>query len=399
MIADRSRHHSPRFPQPPASSRLTRNIAFSFIGVVVVVGGLAVWLSSAHADIRVSVKQDTTAVSTVVDVAKVPTQGQLRGRVVQGSFDAIREFTVKESVTPVVVATTTGRVRITNKYSKEQPLIKTTRLLTADGKLFRISASVTVPAGGSVEVGAYSDKPGESSVIPTGTTFIIPGLWIDLQHLVTAEAITAFTGASGSSKVVKTEEVASAYATLQDSVVEQARGTLAAEAGIPPERLAANCSVQDDCWEAVYLVKSTDKKTNVSVGQRSDTFLAQVKASVTAVYYPKKDMQLFVRSKLKEKLPDGRDLIDVGVAKMSFTLSSADAEREIAQIAVAGEAASRLTTNSAALSKEQIAGLSIDDARYKLMNIEGVESVNIDVRPSWSNRIPSQKDKITITIE
>lgn len=399
MIADRSRHQAQRFPQPAATPRLTRNIAFTFLGLAIVVGGVAIWLSSAKATVRVTVKQDVTTVSATVDVAKTPDQGQLRGRVVQGAFDAIREFAVSESVVPTITATTTGRVRITNRYSKEQPLIKTTRLQTTDGRIFRISGSVTVPSGGSIEVDAYSDKPGEASVIPSGTTFIIPGLWIDLQHLITAEAITPFTGASGSSKVVKTEEVASAYATLQDSLMEQAKGTLAAEAGVPPERLAATCSTQDDCWEAVYLIKVTDKKSNVSVGQKSDTFLAQVKANVTAVFYPKKDMQLLVRSKLKEKLPDGRDIVDLSPAKMTFALTSADADREIAHVAVTAEASSRLTSQSSVLSKEAIAGLSIDEARQKLMNIEGVESVDITVRPSWSHSVPSQKDKIEMVIQ
>lgn len=399
MIADRSRHQTQRFPQPPMTPRLTRNIAFTFLGLALVVGGVAVWLSSARATIRVTVKQDVATVSAAVDVAKTPEQGQLRGRVVQGAFDAIREFAVTASVAPVVTATTTGRVRITNKYSKEQPLIKTTRLQMSDGRIFRISASVTVPSGGSVDVGAYSDKPGETSVIPSGTTFIIPGLWIDLQHLITAESITSFTGASDSNKIVKTEEVASAYATLQDSLMEQAKGTLAAEAGVPPERLAADCSAQDDCWEAVYLVKVTDKKSNVNVGQKSDTFLAQVKANVTAVFYPKKDMQLLVRTKLKEKLPDGRDIVNLSPAKMTFTLTSADVDREIAHVAVTAEASSRLTSQSSALSKDALAGLPIEEARQKLMNIDGVESVDIVIRPSWSRSIPSQKDKIEVVIQ
>lgn len=403
MLMDRSRYPAHRFPQPPLATRLYRNIAITFLVLTVLVGGVAVWLSSGHAEVRVHVKRDTTTLETTVDVAKSPEQGQLRGRVVDGVFDNIREFTVPEStaVAPTVVATTTGRVRIVNGYSKAQPLIKTTRLLTSDGKLFRINANVTVPAGGSVEVDAYSDKPGSDSLIPKGTTFTIPGLWIDLRKLITGEAVTAFTGSSiaTSGKVVTAERVAEAYANLQETVVDQAKSTLAAQAGIPPERLAADCPASEDCWEAVYLVSVTDKKTNVSPGQSSDSFLAQVKATVTGVFYPKKDMQLLVRTKLKERLPDGRDVVGFNPNAVTFTVRETNVKTETARIGISAVATSQLTADTPAFAPTALAGMSAEAVKMQLSSMEGVESVDVTVRPSWVHTIPKQKDKITVTIE
>ncbi|MBU1032908.1 MAG: hypothetical protein ABII13_02210 [Patescibacteria group bacterium] len=387
------------FPQPPSATRLYRNIAITFLGLTIIVVGVAVWMSSTKAQVRIHVKRDVNNIETIVEVAKDPEPGQLQGRVVEGTFDNIQEFTVTEKEAEVVVATTTGNVRITNNYSKDQPLIKTTRLLTSDGKLFRINKSVTVPSGGSIEVEAYSDKPGKNYLIPTGTIFTIPGLWIDLQSLIKAEAISGFTGQSGKSKIVTAAELVEAQKTLEEAVLEQAKKTLAAEASIPWEKLGQNCAPNDSCWEGVYLVKTLEKKSNVSPGQQTAGFLAQVKMEVKAVFYPKKDIQVLVQSKLKERLPEGRDLVDYDSGRVVYRLEQADTHIEEARLTIMAEAYSRLTENSPALSKDAIAGLSIEDAKTKLAAVDGTEFVEITLRPSWARKIPRQKDKIEMIIE
>ncbi|MBU1448924.1 hypothetical protein KKF45_03725, partial [Patescibacteria group bacterium] len=261
-----------------------RTIAFTFFGLTVLVVAAVVWMFSVRASVRVQVMRDPVSVETGIEIAKSPEQGQLQGRVVEHVSDSIQEFTVKERTEEAspVVATTTGRVRITNRYSKEQPLIRTTRLLTSDGKQFRIDATVTVPAGGSVEVSAYSDVPGNASLIKTGTAFSIPGLWIDLRKLITAEALTDFTGVkSASSKIVSEQDIADAQAELEINLLEQAKQTLAAEASITQEMLADPCPVGQGCWDAIYLVSSIERKSNATPGQVTDTFLAQVKVKVT----------------------------------------------------------------------------------------------------------------------
>ncbi len=364
-----------------------------------VVVAIVIWMSTVSAEIRIQSKRDPVSLKTSVEIAKSPEQGQLQGRVVEGIFDKIQEFAVKEQTASSVIATTTGRVRITNKYSKDQTLIRTTRLLSPDGKLFRINANVNVPSGGTVEVNANSDQTGSSFAIPNGTTFVIPGLWIDLQKLITAEAITPFTGTAEGTKIVTAEEVDNAQKTLEEAVLAEAKKTLAAEANVPADKIADSCPNDAACWSATYVVETLEKKSNVTVGQNTDSFLAQDKIKVTAVYYPRKDMDLLVSGKLKEQLPEGRDLVDVDLRNVAFTLEQTDTKVEKARIGIKIEAYSRLTAQNPALARDQIAGLSLEDAKAKLRQVEGAEFVEITLRPSWARNIPRQKDKIKITIE
>lgn len=393
--------HAPRhsFPQPPVAPRMYRNIAFTFFGLTIVVIAAVLWMSTVRATVKVQVKRDVAKVDSSVQIAKSPEQGQIQGRVVEMPFDSIQEFKVKETTGTVINATTTGRVRITNAYSKGQPLVKTTRLQTADGKLFRIAATVDVGSNQSVEVNAYSDKPGDGYAIPAGTKLTIPGLWIDLQKWITAEAITPFTGGTKTVKLVTQADIDEAQKTLQQAIVEQAKKTLIAEAAIPAEKLAENCPSDQACWQAIYLITPIEKKSNVTAGQESDTFLAQVKVKVTAVFYPKKDMELLVRTKLKEGLPDGRDLVDFNPENVTYSLKASDPKLEKATISFSTETPSRLTTQSPSLSPQALAGLSIQDAKDKLAGVDGVEFVEITLRPSWARRLPSKPSAIDLQIQ
>ena len=226
--AHRRQHREP-FPAPP-SPAVYRNIAYTFVALTVIIVFAALWFSSVRATVTVKASRTPVVVEASVDVARAPSEGQLPGRVVQGVFEKIQEFNVGEHAsTASVDAIATGRVRITNNYSKPQPLIRTTRLLTADGRLYRIDATVTVPSKGTVDVDAYADKPGPSYALRSGTTFSIPGLAESLQKWITAESITAFEGGSKTIKVLTQGDVDNARHELELAVLEQAKKTLAAE--------------------------------------------------------------------------------------------------------------------------------------------------------------------------
>ncbi|MFH1621112.1 MAG: hypothetical protein ABIB04_03435 [Patescibacteria group bacterium] len=374
---------------PPPSTSLYRNIAITFVGLTAVVVIGVLWITSVYARVNIKVKRDSTNVQTVIEIAKSPEEGQLQGAVVQGVFEKIQEFAVKETSAEDVPQDTVvqGTVKIINNYSKPQTLVKTTRLLTADGKLYRIDKTVTLNPKESIQVAAHSDKAGKEYVIPAGTRLTIPGLWIDLQKWIYAETVSGFSGGTQVSKIVSSVDVSEAQKALEDAVFEQAKKTLDAEAG------------SHEGWKAVYVKNVLDKKSNVSPGQKSDQFLASVKLDVTAVYYPEKDMDALIRQKLKDKLPEGRELIDYDSSLVVFKVDKADSKLEQAQISISAQASSQLTDKSPQLSKDSIVSLSLDEAKTKLLGVTGVESVDIRIRPSWINKLPGSKDKIELIVE
>ncbi len=387
-----TRGHTGGFPQPP-TPKLFRNIAVTFVLVTLGVIGVALWTSSVKAKVMVKVKREPVAIDTVMDISSSPISGQIKGRVVSGTFTEAKEFVVSVVSSTVAVdpvpAKTLGTVRIINKYSKAQPLVAKTRLLTADNRLFRITESVNVPAGGSVEVKAESDEVGEKYKLQVGTSFTIPGLWKDLQTLIYAESATDFNspgGSTGPRKMVTADSLAKAHEELYATALEKAKQTLIVEAGADPE------------WESIFLINNYQKQSNAATGQEIDSFLAQVRVGVTAVFFPREDVAALIRTRLSEKIPEGYALADFDFSQVSFRLESADADKGSALLAVSAEAQSKLTDASPVLRKDLIVGLPSDEVIRKWSALDGVEEVDVILEPSWVHRLPTMKDKINLEI-
>lgn len=387
MVIRSSRPSGRSHFSPPPSSAVYRNIAFSFLALTIIVVIGALWVSSVHARVSIKVKRNIANVDTFIEVAKTPEQGQLQGRVVHDVFEKIQEFSVNEQAATSVSAVVSGTVKITNNYSRPQTLVQKTRLLTADGRLYRIDKTVTLDPKETVLVTAHSDQAGTNYGLPVGTKLTIPGLWIDLQKWIYAESVSGFTGGAQTTKVVSAGDVNQSQQALQDAVFQQAKKALNAKAGVGTD------------WSVVYVQKVIDSKNNVTPGQSADQFLASLKLDVTAVYYPTKDMEAIIRQKLKDKVPEGRELLDYDPTHVVYTVDSADSKVERARIDISARASSRLTVTSPQLSKEALYGLTDEEAKTKLLATDGVESVDIKIRPSWIHKLPSTKDRLDVVVE
>lgn len=388
-------HGGGNFPQPP-TPKLFRNIAVTFVLITVAVICIALWTSSVRATINVKVKKEPVSVDTVVDIAPSPTADQIKGRVVSGAFSESKEF-LAETVTGTVAtvspapAKTVGRVKLINNYSKPQPLVATTRLLSDDGRLYRLSKNVTVPAGGTVEADAVSDEVGVKYEIPSGAKLTIPGLWIDLQKSIYAQVVTPFvmpgSAPTGPRKLVTADALARAQEGLYATALERAKESLTIEAGVPAG------------WESVFLITNSQKQSNAAIGQETDRYLAQVKLTVTAVFFPREDVIALIRTRLNEKMPQGYTLSDVDLSKASFRLETADAAKNLARLALSAEAESQLTASSPVLKKDLIVGLAADEVIRKWSALDGVDEVDVILQPSWVSRLPGMKDKINVVVE
>ena len=387
MPIRRSPVSQPVFAPQQAVHPLYRKILIPFAILVVLVAIGALWLSSVRSRITVTVKRDTTNVDTFLDVAKTPDSGQLRGHVVEGTFEKVQEFSVQGAGTPVSTGVVAGSVKIVNDYSKPQTLVEKTRLVTADNRLYRIDKTVTIPSKSSVTVTAHADQEGANYALAAGERLTIPGLWIDLQKFIYGETVGAFSGNQTVVKTVADSDISSAYGTLKDVLNQQAKKALDAEAAT------------GDGWTAVYDVKMIDQKNNVAVGQKADSFLASMKVDVTAVYYPTSDINAFLRDKLKDKLPDGRDLVDFNASQATFAVDSADPKSETARLHITANAGSRLTDKSPALAKTNFLGMTDDEAKSKIQAIEGVDNVDVRISPSWIHTIPKNADHVEVVVQ
>ncbi len=445
---------SPTFSSP-SHAAFYRKIAYTFFGVTAIVLLGVVWLSSAKAEVSIRAKRTAIRGENIVEIVDQPGGGsQIAGKVLSVPMRKTMEFEVAgmgeslptsptstppattpevpatppptvPSSTPTTTGSTTpvyarGQVTIINNYSKSQTLVEKTRLLTTDGKLYRLVSRVVVPAGGRANVQVVADQPGASFAIAP-TTFTIPGLWIDLQKLIFAESTEAFTvapsGTAGSNtpstpaapraatttpavpsasstaprtgerKVVTQQNIDLAYETLTTKVVEEAK-----------KLLLANMN-EARFTGAAYFVNTTGKSASVRGGQTANAFTAQVDVEVIGVFYSSDDMQQLVRSRLREKLPEGQEFLPFAEQDFVYIPESVDKDGGRARLRVISYAEYRVMSTNAALQPSALAGKPRDEVEAQLRSVEGVESVEVQVRPRWLGKLPRLTDHIKIELK
>lgn len=386
MAVRHQKHRGGREPFPPSPvSGVYRKIAMSFIGLTIVIVFVALWFSSVRATVWITPSRETTPIRVNLRVSRDRTDGALRGRVVQAVFERVQEFQVTKGDSKKVQGISTGTVRITNTNSQPQPLVKTTRLLTSDGRLYRISEQVTVPAKGTVDVKAYADESGPNFDFAKTEKFIIPGLSDSMQKLVYAESVTPFAGGERNVRVFGQEDADASEKVLREVILEEAKKTLRANVNDPL------------LSEATYRTEVVSKNTSAMIGDETDAYLMSMKLSVTAVFYAKQELNASIQSAVEAAVPEGRKLATAGTPmNLSFEIKNVDISSEDADIEVTAEALTKRTSPEGSFDKLDILGEPIADAERIIERAEGVEDVEIIVRPKWIRRLPTQKDRVTI---
>lgn len=328
----------------PAVQRLQRYfspILIVFISVVVILMAAVLYVAFSK----------TTITITVAPVpATVPfqyTPDELGIEVTTIPLDETYTFTdYTAAVSEDAIAR--GTVTLVNEYSVDQPLVRTTRLLSTEGVLFHTDETVTVPAGGTVEVAVYADQPGASGNNPP-STFEIVALSSSLKQQIYATSATAMTGG-----VIK-------RVTLTDQLIAEAQAAALAaitdslEASYAPENLWIDVTAQtvngavDDTVEAI---------TVTSVG--------------TAWYVPVTDDLVPAEYSLQA---DGTTILIVGETEQT------------------AEPITEEFVNTAALT-----GKTAQQVQDYLADFEQVESVEVAFVPFWAERTPQLAQQIKIEL-
>lgn len=385
-IRRQAKHVREPFPVPQTPG-IYKKIAYSFVGLTVIIVAVALWFSSVRASVLITPAKESTKIEMNAPIAAEPGEGELTGRIVRGVFTATQEFAVNTGVAKEEIGTATGKVKITNTYSSSQPLVKTTRLLTEDGRLYRIAEGVTVPAGGSVVVEAYADQDGPKYDFTGKEEFTVPGLSPSMQKFVTAINTTSFEGGKRLVRSLGSQDIDAAEKTLQEVILEDAKKKLRTD--VNDSRLA----------ESVFLIEKSSRNTSAKPGDETDHFLMGMELSVTGVFYSKSDLDAYIKVQALEKIPSGRTVLSKEPINLTYEVKDVDPVNELASVAIRAEMITIPTKADNLISKEAIAGLPIDEAEKKLQAMSGVDDAVITIHPSWVRRLPTLAGRISVKIK
>jgi len=381
--------------------RLPKGFMLAGLGIIIVLalGASGVYLfSSAEVQIvtKKTVWQNQSAVLALKsldeedqDNFKIPAEYLKFSRKASQDFPAtgLKDVKVKSS----------GKIKIFNAYSStSQNLITNTRFLSQSGKIFRLTAGVTVPGAkveagkiipSSVEVKVVADQPGaEYNIEPTH--FTIPGFQgtpkYDKFYADSSETMTG--GYVGQAKVISQEDLNQAKSQLtelaQVSLEEEFQSKFPQGFKILNE--AKSFSVEKIAYSGL-------------VGDQTETFRGSVTASLKAIALRESDIkEVFLASATKsdsalaEKelfsgdFQYGMPRVDFEKGMLSFPVSATLVFRD--KIDVSG-------------FPDELAGMSEKQFQKFFANLPGIENGVIKVKPSFLNFLPLNIKNIKIILD
>ncbi len=279
----------------------------------------------------------------------------------------------------------TGKVKLINNYSKSQALVATTRLLSPDNKLYRITEAVNIPAGGQVEVGIYTEKPTEDMAI-NPTTFTIPGLWLGLQDKIYAKSDEKFVFKQKIQKYIKQSDLERARQDLNDLLLQAAKED--EEASLK----------KDENW-LYEAVGPATIEINAKVGEQKDDFTAQAKGKIVAVSFSREQAAKLATNKLNLLIPDDKELIEFDPKNISYSLENYDTETKVATIKASFMGTMALRNDSEIIDRSQLVNLTKEQIETYLRDFPEIKDYELKFSPAFIKKAPSLVDRINIRIK
>jgi hypothetical protein len=335
---------------------------------------------------RISDKLNILVSSSTANQAGANLSGQVS---IQGSVEQIpvkEQKTYEATGANVLGQEIIGKVSIINNYSQEKTLVATTRLLSPDGKLFRIKDKVTIPAGGSTDVEIYTDEPSQDMAIGP-TTFTIPGLWAGLQDKIYAKSATAFVYQSNVQKFVQSIDIEKAMQDLKGSLVKKVN-----------DQFTGNYRGYDKIIVQVDK-DSLNASSSVKVNQKVDSFNLSLSALVDVVGFQTADVKKMAEEKIASVIPAGETFVGLNDSDLQYNLISGDFKNGTVNLDVPFVGTMSLSNADNAVDKTKLVGLNSGQIEQYLLGLGKFSEVKLIFMPPFINKAPSLVDRIKIVIK
>lgn len=369
------------------SLRMYQHIAVAFVVITFLLLLCVLYLSISRATIRVVADPKVIDVEAKVDVVPTPTEdGQVQGVIAEKTLEKSRVFTLPSEGAKPVEGKANGYVTLINESAKDQPLVATTRLISQEGILFRLQNAVTVPAGGQVEAFVKADAAGKAGEIGA-SKFTIPGLNATAQTQIYGVSVAGMTGGVQYVRALTQGDIDEAVRTLSAEILAEAKQALSS---------GADRNVLDG---ESYGVSTISQTADATVGAEVGSFTLKLKQKVTAVYYPKAELQSYAERLLAQQIPDGFRVSLVNYQTMRTEVGEIDAANAEARITVYLDGLSMISEDAQTLNKDRFVGRAPHEVETLLQASEAIQDVSVNFTPFWLKRVPTLQDHIKIIIE
>lgn len=377
------------FVSSKRSIKLYRRLAYFFIFLTVALVAVVGYYSIVRVEIVLIPNQERISNNLIFDIKDKDLGATKSGSIVLGivkEIDIEKEKSYTPSGEEVIGKEVIGDVVIYNNYSKNQPLVASTRLLSSDGKLYRLKQTVNVPAGGQISALIYADDPDEDMVVQA-TRFNIPGLWAGLQDKIFAESKEATVFQKKINRYVAKDDFETSERDLKQLLLVAAKEKVNEE--------------YRDYSQILYKIdeNSIESEIDAELGDEIDSYDASMKASVVVVAFDNQEAVKLAKQKFTSSISDTKEIISFEDDKVIYSLNSFDIENGSAAINAQFSGKVSLKNDSEIIDIDKIVGLNKGQLETYLSDIKDIAGYEVSFRPSFIKRVPTLADRINIKIK
>jgi len=377
----RVRHTETRARYSEPSVNFYRTIAFSFLALTIILLGVVVFFTSKKATVTIMAKEDTKSVNLSVAVNSKDSNNGLNitGAVTSTVVNFSQKYFPTGSKT--IEGPIGGEVMLYNTTAEAQTLVKTTRLLSDNGILFRLSDKVTVPANGQIKAEVYADKNDASSNIGP-SSFTVPGLSLDKQKLIYAKSEAAMQGQVKKIGILTEEDINAASKDFSEKLKAQYMA-----------------SGDEQNIKRVVSVLNSYPISDKKAGEEVDGFTLSGTSTVVIVSYDQNNLNSVLSSVVTSKVDNTLEKALTVTNEPKVSVASIDAASGSAVLSVSQDVLVTIDANAPKLSVDNFMDKKKDEIERYIFELDHVAGVQVDFSPSWISKAPNVADKIKIIVK
>ncbi|MFT5179519.1 MAG: hypothetical protein ACI9GH_000045 [Candidatus Paceibacteria bacterium] len=365
-------------------------IGSGIVGILVLVIFL---LNLSGTEVRISPKEAQANIETTLEANHVDIALSEELSYKPLNIESTSSGTVKASGEASVKTKASGKIVVSNKYSKDSyPLIKNTRFQNEDGLIYRVDNSISVPGykevdgkvvPGELIVEVFADSTGDEYNIKE-TTFTIPGFsglkQFDKFSAKTQGGMTG--GFVGIKKIVSEED--------KEKVVEELKSKI-------KEDLISK--INEDVTDN-FLIHYTDDSfifEITSEEDKGDTVIEiTLKGTLEAFVFDTNSIGTILASKTLSNINLNENIAIQNPDNISFEITPSEDDK--INVLVKGQVHFVWQTDIEAL-KESLAGSQRKDMKDVLQDFPSITRAEATVKPLWKKSFPKDASKIDVIIE
>jgi len=393
LIEKKERKFEFHFPKLPTPKIPSMRVIIPLVLILFFAALFTLSFNFSKAQIRIwPTMEEINLVETITVDTKAETP-EFQKKVIPGKiFETEEVFSNSFNSSGKVLKKAEGTIRLFNEYTTQDEVWKEgTRFVSSDGKLFKSKDKIYVPGAkiknGKVEA-SFVDVPvvaaegGSQYNIGPSDFSIIAFKGSPRYFKYYGKSFEPMKG-GGEFPVVTKEDLERAERELVNLANQKAK-----------EILENKIESSFGFSESAIDISVIEKNTLAKEGDEKEKFDFQIRAKIRTIIFPKEILSNFVKDYLYSKIDQNKE---VYLPSIKTDLKSEVKNFELGKVSFQLKISAKVYSKLDILAtKKTIAGKTIEETKFFLLNQKEISKAKIEVFPFWIKKLPQNINRIEI---